>query len=231
MDSNKLWYLKRINLLRCLSPEELEKVGEVAQHHTYQRRQLIFSPDDPGDAIYLLKEGRIKLSRFDDNGKEVTMAILEEGEFFGEEALAGAGNRTGYAEALEEVRICRIDRTDFEKIMEANPDLSLRVAQQMSERLLGAQSRIEALAFREVPQRLAAMLLDLADKHGESLDSRRTRIQVRLTHQELASLIASTRETTTTLLNRFKRDGWIETDGRWLVVSDRKALEQLGRRG
>jgi CRP/FNR family cyclic AMP-dependent transcriptional regulator len=229
MNSSKLWYLKRINLFRCLSPEELEKVGRIAQHRTYQRRQLVFSPDDQGDAVYLLKRGRVKLSRFDDKGKEITLAILEEGEFFGEEALTRVAKRSAYAEALEEAVIGRIDRGDFERLLESNADLALRVARQMSERLLGAQSRIESLAFRDVPQRLAGALLELARDHGGEVEDGKIRIQVRLTHQELASLIASTRETTTTLLNRFKREGWVESDGRWIIVSDPAALEAFSR--
>jgi len=227
MDSNKLWFLKRINLLRSLDSDGIQRVDRVATHRRVQRRELIFGPEDRGDAIYLLKQGRVKLSRFDDRGREITLAILEEGEFFGEEALAGAERRNAYAEALEESLVCRVDRADFESLLEDHPTLALDVAKQISERLLGARERIEALAFQDVPQRLAAVLTDLARTHGAPDPDGGIRIQIRLTHQELASLVVSTRETTTTLLNRFKREGLLDTEGRWLVVRDPEGLAAL----
>lgn len=227
MDFNKLWFLKRINLLRSLDPDELRRVDRVATHRRVQRRELIFRPEDRGDAIYLLKQGRVKLSRFDDRGREITLAILEEGEFFGEEALTGAERRLAYAEALEESHVCRIEHADFEALLADNPKLALAVAQQISERLLGARDRIESLAFQDVPQRLASVLTDLAAHHGEPDPDGGVRIQLRLTHQELASLVVSTRETTTTLLNRFKRDGLLDTDGRRIIVRDPQGLAAL----
>lgn len=227
MDSNKLWFLKRINLFRCLSAGELERVGQIAQHRQLRRRELVFGPEDPGDAIYLLKAGRVKLSRFDESGKEITLAILEEGEFFGEEALQGDGPRHSCAEALEDAFICRIDRNQFEELMADNPGLALEVARQLSERLLGTQDRLGELAFHDVPRRLAHALLGLAERHGEANPDGSVRLKLRLTHQELASLVASTRETTTTLLSRFRREGLIDSDGRWLRVLDREGLRRV----
>lgn len=227
MDSNKLWFLKRINLFRCLDEGELERVGRIAQHRQLRRRELVFGPEDPGDAIYLLKAGRVKLSRFDESGKEITLAILEEGEFFGEEALQGDGPRQSCAEALDDAFLCRIERAQFEELMADNPELSLEVARQLSERLLGTQDRLEDLAFHDVPRRLAHALLGLAERHGEAREDGSVRLKLRLTHQELASLVASTRETTTSLLSRFRRDGLVETEGRWLRILDPDGLRRL----
>jgi len=224
---DKLWYLKRIHLFRCLDRESLERVNAMAVHGRYQRGQIIFGPDDPGDFIYLLKEGRVKLARFDDRGKEVILAILEEGEFFGEEALVPGERCNGYAEALQPALICRLRTTDFEQLMADHSELALTVARQMSKHLMGARTQIEALAFRDVPTRLAMALIELGEHHGQSQDDGSVRIKLRITHQELASLIASTRETTTALLNRFKRDGLVDVDERWLVLRRPEGLRQV----
>jgi CRP/FNR family transcriptional regulator len=229
METNKLWYLKRINLFHCLSSEELDRLGELAQHRSYQRRQIIFDPQERGAAIYLLKQGRVKLSRFDERGKELTLAILEEGEFFGEEALLGEERRLGYAEALDDVKLCRVPVGEFERLMGENSELSMAVSKQLGGRLLGAQTQFETLAFRDVTERLAAALVQLAERNGSQEENGGIRIDLQLTHQEIASLVASTRETTTTLLGKLKRDGLIRAAGRFLVVQDLEALRALSR--
>ena len=231
MDSNRLWVLKRVNLFHGLSVEQSRRVHEAGQAREYQRRQLIFTPEDRGDAVYLIKDGRVKLSRFDDRGREITLAILEEGELFGEEAMAPGELRRGYAEALSPVKLLRLGRGEFERLLQENPELGLAVVQQMTQRLFGANSALEALAFRDVPQRLASVLLRLAERYGAKVAGGGLRIELLLTHQELASMIASTRETTTTLLNRLKRDGVLESEGRWLIVRDLQRLRALASAG
>lgn len=227
--SDRVWYLKRINLFHCLPAEALNRVQHTAGRASYQRGQIIFGPDSPGDTIYLLEAGRVKIARFDDGGREVTLAILEEGEFFGEEALATGRRGNSYAEAIEESRAWLLARAEFESILSTHPDVALTVARQMSDRLLGARAQIESLAFRDVPQRLAGVLVELGEKHGHRDPSGRLRIQLRLTHQELASLVASTRETVTTLLGRFRREGLLDTDGRWLVLPNPEGLRAVAR--
>jgi CRP/FNR family transcriptional regulator len=227
--SDRVWYLKRINLFHCLAADALERVQRAATRASYQRGQIIFGPDGPGDTIYLLETGRVKLARFDDGGREITLAILEEGEFVGEEALAAGHRGNSYAEALDESRAWLLARAEFESVLSSYPDVGLAVARQMSQRLLGARAQIEALAFRDVPQRLAGVLVELAEKHGQRDASGKVRIQLRVTHQELASLVASTRETVTALLNRFRRDGLLETEGRWLVLPDPEGLRAVAR--
>jgi CRP-like cAMP-binding protein len=228
---DKLWYLKRIHIFRCLDADSLERLKGVAMHKRYQRGEIIFGPDDPGDSIYLLKEGRVKLCRFDERGKEIILAILEEGEFFGEEALTGGERGGGYAECLESALIGRISTAEFERLMAENAELATMVARQMMERLLGARAQIESLAFQDVSSRLAAALLQLAQRHGVATEDGATRIDLRLTHQDLANLIASTRETTTSLLSRFKREGMLETDGRWLMLRRDEEWKKAAGRG
>ena len=228
---DKLWFLKRIHVFRCLDEDALARVREMATRRRYERGGIIFGPDDQGDAIYLLEQGRVKLSRFDARGREIIMAILEEGEFFGEEALLDNERCNGYAEALESAFVCRITTVEFETLMEENSELALAVARQMSERLLGARDRIESLAFRDVPARLAGVLVELAAQHGESRPDGAVRIDLRITHQELANLIASTRETTTAQLSRLKREGLVKSDGRELLVTNLAALREAAGLG
>jgi len=207
MDGNRVWYLKRINVFQSLEPEQLAKMIRQGEQRVYQRRQLIFKPRDRGDALYLIEDGQVKLSRFDERGREVTLAILESGEFFGEEALGGEEFRDAYAEALSEARTIKVSSADFESLMAENGELALAVSRQLTRRLFGAHARIESLAFSDVTARLADLLVRLAEEHGEPLPGGGVRVYLELTHQELASLIASTRETTTTLLGKLRREG------------------------
>lgn len=231
MATNKVWYLKRINVFQCLRVEERAKMLRQGEQRVYQRRQLIFKPQDRGDAIYLIEEGQVKLSRFDDRGREVTLAILESGEFFGEESLGGEELRESYAEALSEARVIKVSSSDFERLMAENSDLALAVTRQMTRRYFGAHARIESLAFSDVTARLADLLVRLAEEHGEALPGGGVRVSLELTHQELASLIASTRETTTTLLGKLRREGLVRSEGRHLVVEQLERLRELAQTG
>jgi CRP/FNR family transcriptional regulator len=227
MHANRPWYRERINLFRFLRPEQVDRLQRQAEHRVYQKKQLVFKTQDDGDAVYLLEQGQIKLSRGDERGREIILAILEPGELFGEECLGGPRSRGADAEALSEARIAKLSRVEFERLMMENAELSTAVARQISQRLQAAQARLESMAFSSVPARLAETLLRLGDDNGEPLADGELRITTGLTHQEIASLIASTRETTTTLLGQLRKDGLIRTESRHIILRD---VEKLARR-
>ncbi|HEX9641060.1 MAG TPA: Crp/Fnr family transcriptional regulator [Candidatus Krumholzibacteria bacterium] len=231
MDANRPWYFRRINLFRFLRPEQMESLRRQAEHRVYQRKQLVYKAQDDGDALYLVEEGQVKLSRFDERGREIILAILEAGELFGEECLGGRGSRLAYAEALCEARVAKFSRSEFDKLMHENADLSLAVARQISQHLLAAHARLESLAFSNVPARLAETLLRLGEEHGRALPDGEVRIDLNLTHQEIASLIASTRETTTTLLGKLRRQGLIRTEARRIILRDVGRLSRQAAQG
>lgn len=222
----KLWYLKKFNIFKEFDPEEMESLVHITHMDKVQAGQPLFLPDDPSDKVYLLKEGRVKISKVSEDGKELTLAILEQGEIFGELALVDEGPRETIAETLEDTFICVIGRQDFERLLETKPKIALHVTKLIGLRRKAIEAKVEDLVFKDVSSRLAKLLLELADTYGTQV-SNGMRIDVKLTHQELANLIGSTRETTTATLNELKRLGFIEMEKRRLIVVDQSGLEAV----
>ncbi len=219
----KTWFLKRIHLFDNLSDDDMQTLDERTRMAHYPGRKLIFDAGQPSDAVYLLKSGRVKLSRVQ-GGRELVLAILEPGEVFGEvAALANVPHETR-AVVMENAAICIIGKSDFEEMLARRPKLSIRLTKLIGLRLHRIETRIHDLLYQDVTHRLARLLLDLTEEMGESQDDGAIRIKARLTHRELANLIASTRETVSLTLGHFRDQGLIRFDRRALTVLDPTGL-------
>lgn len=218
--------LKEYDLFEGVEEQELDQVGKDSQPSVVPKRKYIFTPDEPSNAVYLLKKGRVRISRLSETGKQVTLVILEPGAVFGESAIFGDQPRKYYAEALDDAYICTVRKSEFEQIASRNPMVSLRLAQIVEQRLEDAQEQLENLVFYDVQTRLARLLLKLADLHGERVPDG-VRVGIRLTHEDFASLIGSTRETTSKILNEFKAAGHIDVEKRFIILLDQKALADM----
>ncbi len=214
----KLWYLQRINILADMSETEMRRLAERTVMRRYARGAVIAQPNDPPDAIYLIKEGRVKLCRYSSTGRVQILALLEHGDIFGERGLDGADRGT-HCEAFEDSLVCLLRRRDFEDLIRSKPELALRVMKNLAARLRQAEEAIEDLAFRDVPGRLATLLVRLSDVYGEPHPDGQ-RLALRFTHQDLASMIGATRETVTNVLNRFRDDGLIVIEERHIIIRD-----------
>lgn len=223
---NKLWYLKHINLFQALSMSELQEIDRITRMQEVKKRQPIYLPGDPANTVYLLKKGRVKIASADSSGREVTFEVLEPGEIFGELEVLEELPRETFAEALDDALICAMRREDFERHICKHPALTIKLAKLIGLRLRKIQSRIEDLVFRDVPGRLAHLLLELSKTHGLT-DESGTRLHVKLTHQELANLIGCSRETVSATLARFREQGLIRIDGRAITLVDRDRLTRL----
>ena len=223
---SKLWYLKHINLFSTLSQTELQEIERITRMHEVKKRQPLYLPGDPSNTIYLLKKGRVKIAATAPSGKEVTFDILEPGEIFGElEVLEDAPRHTS-AEPLEDVLICALRREDFDRYLRDHPDLTVKLTKLIGLRLRKIQSRVEDLVFRDVPARLAHLLLDLSKTHGVP-DGPAIRIRAKLTHQEMANLIGCSRETVSTILGDFRDQGLVRIDHRSLIILNGDGLARL----
>jgi len=222
----KTWYLKRINVFKGMSKAEVEHLDGITYMKHYNKKDLIYLPGDVSDQVYLLKEGRVKISRLSEDGREITLVILEPGEIFGESALINdEETRSTVAEAIEKAYICVISRKDFEEFINNKPELSLSITKLMGFRRREIENMLEDLVFRGVHERLAILLLRLSERHGKDIDGKKL-IDISLTHYDYANLIGSTRETTTASLNDFKREGLIEFKKRKVVIIDQKGLRK-----
>lgn len=221
-DEEKLWYLQHINIFSDMTDEEMRRLAQRTTMRTYARGKVIAQPNDPPDTIYLIKEGHVKLCRYSANGRVQILALLDRGDIFAERALLRTPNAV-HCEAFDDTLVCVLRRKDFEELVQSKPELALRVMRVLAERLRQAEEAIENLAFHDVPDRLAALLVRLAEAYGEPYGQGR-RLALRFTHQDLASMIGATRETVTNVLNRFRDEGLIAVEERHIIIRD---LEKL----
>ena len=222
----KVWYLKHINLFRDLTEADLSALDRISYMKDYNRREQVYGQTDRGDVVYLLKEGRVKVFKLSPDGKELTLAILEPGEIFGEMALIDEGPRDTIAETLDDSLLCVIRRRDFELLLKKKPELAMRVTKLIGMRRRQIENQLENLVFRSAPSRLALLLLNLAERNGVR-DSRGIILNVKLSQQELANLIGTARETTSALLNEFKRLDIIDIQSRRIKILDQWRLKQI----
>ena len=215
-------------MLAALPEDTLKRLERIAEQRQYRRRQVVHFADQPGDYVYLLCTGRVKIARVSDQGRELTLYLLEDDALFGETGLLTPSEPYDLiAETLEDSLICAFRRSDvLAAIQESIPAMDALV-RLVSERRLQAENQVADLVFLEVPKRLAKLLLRLHDAPSGRTGRNGQMLRVKLTHQELANIIGSTRETTTLVLNDFKRKGLIEFSGRKIVVLSRIGLGKL----
>jgi len=216
-EKSKIWYLQKIKLFKEMNPEDMGKLDRMTRMKSVRKKTPIFFPGDPSQQVYLLKEGRVKISRISEEGREVTLALLEPGEIFGELEVLGDSPRDTLAEALDDSQICVVSKDLFLEMVRSKPEFSFRLTKLMGARMQKIERRVEDLVFKDVPSRLAHLLLDLAENHGRKTPEG-ILIQIKITHQEIANLIGSIRETVSAILGEFKREGWISFEGRQMTL-------------
>jgi CRP/FNR family transcriptional regulator len=204
----------------------LSRIVDRSVWREHRRRQAIHFPGDPADAVCVVRQGRVKISRLSEDGKEATLNLVGPNEPFGEECLLDATTRETIAEVLEPGQTLRISREDLLPVLQAHPPFALAVARLMSHRRRAAESRLEEMVFKTVRSRLAALLTRLARSHGRAADGG-ILLDLSLAHQDLAGQIGSTRETTTLTLNEFKRGGLLRIDHCRILIRDLARLEAI----
>lgn len=221
-----LWYLKKIPLLAELGPEALARLAEKVEQREVRRREVIYLPGDPGGALYFVNGGRVKISKVTRDGKALTLSYCGPSELFGEGCLVEGGPREEMAEAMENSMVTEVERSDFEKLLQQHASLGFHMTRLLAKRRRELENKLETLVFRDVTSKLAELLLQLADEYGVD-DSRGTLVALKITHQELANLIGSTRETVSLTLSQFKKKNLICTEGRKVIISDSESLRAL----
>ncbi len=194
---------------------------------TYSKGEIIYQPGDLDSAIYYIRSGKIKLAYLDESGRKLTLSILGENELFGEMALIGERKRTLLAQALEEVSIYEIDERRFLDLVERKPELALDIIGLFGRRTREIERKLEDLVFKDISTRLSRQLLKLVKEHGQETKNG-TQIDFKITHKELADLIGSARENTTSALNRLAKEGILDKRRYRIIIKDEEKLKQLG---
>lgn len=219
MENKKLWYFQNFNILESLSKEEMIKLSDESNMRDASRNQAIYMDGDEADRVYFLKTGKVKISSYSDEGKEMIHAIVGPGELFGELAIAGESEHEHFAEATEDAKVCSIRVKDFEKYLENNPRLNLRITKLIGLRMQKIQNRLKAMWFRSAPERIESFIKEMAEEHGEKIGEE-MEIPLRLKHQEIANLTATTRQTVTSTLNQMEKNGIITYDRKRILIHE-----------
>ena len=208
---NELSYFKLVNIFDGLSDEELRELTALSRRRSFRSGEVIFHRDDPGQVMYVIKEGKVKICLISPDGQEISLVVFGKGDYFGEFALLDGLPRSADAIALERVECYALQRSDFHNAIMKSPKIAIRVMEVLCERLRKTDQQVEDLIFLDVYGRVAKKLLELSDTHGKKVDDG-IRIDVRLTQQELASMVGASRESVNKVLGYFTDKHYISTD-------------------
>ena len=228
--SEKLGLLREVALFSGLSESDIAAIGHATTMTRCTRGQQILSPDDPPDRIHIVKKGRVRVYRITPDGKQLTLDIHEKGTILGDMELLGQDRMPeAYAETIEDAVICTITPDELRRLIVRYPTIGVNIINHLSRRLDAAERELEAMAYQRVDQRLARKLLDLGQRFGVKTE-RGTLIQARLTQQELAEMVGTTRETLAHTLGDFRRRGLIDTDRHRVVIRNAEQLAGVAER-
>ncbi|PQO33970.1 Crp/Fnr family transcriptional regulator [Blastopirellula marina] len=221
--SGQLWYLKACRLFESCTTEQLQRLEANSRVKNVSKGSPVYLPADEADSVLVLASGRIKICHLTSDGKQSILAFIEPGEIFGELAILNVGNRDEYAEAVEDSRVVAISGEALCQLMEEHQGLCLGITKIIGVRRQRIERRVKHLLYLSNRERICHLLLELAEQYGRD-SARGLEITLRLSHQDLASLVGSTRETVTVVLGQLQNEGLIELGRRKVIL---KAPDRL----
>jgi len=212
------------------SPEDpWASLKRSARRRAFRRKEVLARLGDPASELYLLEQGHVRLYSRSPQGRNLTLSVVEPGDIFGEMALFPNQSWVSDAQALSDGALYAIPRHEVERLFEQDPTLVLRVMENLGQRLQAVERRLGDLVFKSVPERLAALLLDLVDPRSRQ-GAGPTPVPNRYTHLQLAEMINTHRETVTKVFNRFRDDRLLDFDRRGIVLLDMERLREMALR-
>jgi CRP/FNR family cyclic AMP-dependent transcriptional regulator len=215
----KVGYLKTVDIFMDLTDDELAALDGSITTIPCASGKIFYAPEDTGEGLFILKEGKVQLYRISPEGRKLVTNTLGPGTIFGEMTLIGQGMYDSFAEAIEECSVCKMDRSDLERLLLDKPMVALRILEVLGRRLLELEMRLEDIAFKTVAGRMASLLLRLMKEQGATIQG--------LTHQNLADDIGTHRETATQTLTRFRTQGLLDTGRKRIEIRDPEGLQLI----
>ena len=211
--------LQAIPLFAHLAEEELLRVAEMARQRKYPKGSVILFEDDPGDALYVVVSGQVKVVLIGEDGREVILATLADSDFFGEMSLIDDEPRSAHVIAMEKSNLLVLRREDFQRCLEETPRIAIGLLKALTKRLRLADSKIGGLVLLDVTGRVARLLLEMADENDGVVISKK------VTHHQIAQMIGSSRETVSRTMRTLAEGNLIEVAGKTIMVRDRTAMQ------
>ena len=214
----------RAQLFDGLAPGDMEEITAAARALRKQRGEFVYMPGDRAECVYVLKKGRIKLSVLSESGKEFAIDIFQPGDIFGEFALVDDSTRSNMAQALDDALMWVFGKRDFLRLLETRPKLAMNYIRLVGGRRRRMEKKLSDITTKDVAARVCELLHDISTTSAAASTSA-PELLVPLTHQDVASLIGASRQTTTTVLNDLERRGIIELGRGWVRIQNLKELQ------
>ena len=222
MRSEAIESLRSIPLFQKICDEDLASLAGVVIERRFPKHATIVEEGLPGDYMYVIREGRVKVTKSSDDGREKILDILEAGSFFGDMALFDRAPRSASVKTLQPCRLLALSRRDVLAVLQRSPDFAMAIIQVLIQRLRETDEQASAMSFQGVKARAQGLLERVAE---EQADGRR--LTPSLTHQQIADMIGSSRETVTRVVKQLKQDAWLGQEGkRYIVPSEESVLRE-----
>jgi len=224
----KVEFLKSVPIFSELRDETLSQLSKTGSVQSFSKDSIILSEKEAGSALFIIISGKVKISRIsaEDNDKEVILALLNPSDFFGEMSLLDGLERSATATAMDDSKIFIIQRNDFLQLLNDNPDVSIALLQEMTQRLRAAGMKIKALSLKDAEGKVATVLLQLADDVGK-IKQGVVEIEKLPFQHELANMAGTSRETISRTLHAFAKKGLIELEGSKLRIVEYEKFKEL----
>src|SRR3954464_14186773 len=222
--------LAEVPLFAALDDDATAALTAAMTTRDVDRSHVVFSEGDAGDRLFVVLDGKVKISRTANDGRENLLTVLGPGEMFGELSLFDPGPRTATATAVTQSRLASLDHDDLRPLLLERPGVSVHLLRALAQRLRRTNEAMADLVFSDVPGRVANALLGLAEKFGVD-DGEGVRVQHDLTQEELAQLVGASRETVNKALSEFANRGWLRLEGRSVLLLDSERRPRRARGG
>ncbi len=219
-------FFDSVQLFKGLIGNDDPEIESLIQPLFIKKKQAAFRPGDPSDSIYVIRSGRVKVGKTTGDGREIILNLLKKGDVFGEMAFLDDGPRDTFAEGLEDTQLYVITRAGLLKLIKRRPAITFRLTKIIGKRRKEAENNMESLLYKGVRERLAGLLVRLSEDYGIN-DSRGRLLRIRITHQDLANLIGSSRETVSLTLGDFRREGHIDINDRKIIIRKTNSLTSV----
>lgn len=222
-EETKQGYLTKQAIFRDLSHAEIERIAKMTRMITTRKGQVFYIPGETGEVLFLLKEGKVELYRLTPDGRKLTIDIVGPGTFFGDMACIGQNMQDSFAEAAEDALVCVMSRTDIQKLMLDKPTVGMRILEAVGQRLVEMTTRLQETTFLGAQERVAALLLRLAIHKDGKL------VVEGYSHQDLAYMLGTYRETVTNALDHLKAEELIEVGRKRVVLLQPDRIREIAQ--
>jgi CRP/FNR family transcriptional regulator len=218
--------LSRIGIFSTLKDRDLKEIAPYFIPESFKKKETVFSEGDPPDWFYIVREGKVKITKLSHEGREIILEIISPDDFFGGIAVIKGFPYPANAVAMEDTKLLKVSRGDLMRILDRFPSVMYCIAQNMGDRIKGSHETLKNIALERIEARIASLLIKLADKTGEKTPSG-ILIDIRLTRQDIAEMVGTTVETSIRTMSKFKKLGIVSEKAGKILVKDAERLKSL----